>query len=408
MRAGRWKTLVSSLDDPYPVYHELRSEGTVLRGAPGQWLVLGHAETSAALRDVRTSVDPTKAQRINIAPSPGAREARPRVGQLDSQAPRDRLFSLIRLDPPDHTRLRTHVSKAFTVRAIESVRPFVQQTVDELLDRAAVRGELDLVNDFGYELSVNVIGHLLGVPSHQRAMVAHWSEQLIRILNAPASPSAHVQAERQAIAQSRDYFTDLIAQRRADPRDDLLGRLIQMVEEEQITMRELLSLVLLLIAAGHETVVKLISSGALALANSPDQFELLRNDPSLIEDAVEEFLRFEPPVQIVIRFMTDDVELGGKRITKGSQLAIIIGAANRDPSVFADPDRLDIRRQDNRHLSFAAGIHFCLGASLARLEAQVALGSLVGRYPRLDVLTDRVERLQNLVLRGLTSLPVRL
>jgi cytochrome P450 len=402
--------LMSSLDDPYPAYHRLRTEGPVLRGAPGQWLVTGHAEASAALRDPRTSVDPTKAQRINIAPAPVGKEAssRPRVGRLESSAPRDRVFSLIRLDPPDHTRLRNHVSKAFTVRAIRDFRPFIQETVDELLDRAAERGELDAVKDFGYALSVTTIGHLLGVPPDDRATVARWSEHLIRILNAPGSAATLVDTEREAIRQSKEYFTRLIAERQDSPRDDLLGRLIRMVDEEQITMRELLSLVLLLIAAGHETVVKLISSGILALSEHRDQLELLRDDPSLTESAVEEFLRFEPPVQIVIRFMTDDVELGGKRITAGSQLAIIVGAANRDPAVFSDPDRLDIRRTDNRHLSFAGGIHFCLGASLARLEAQVAIGSLVARHPDFRPATDRIERLENLVLRGLKRLPVKL
>ena len=408
MRAGRWQSLVSSLDDPYPAYERLRSEGPVLRGAPGQWIVTGHPEASAALRDPRTSVDPSKAQRVNIAPAPAGKLASSRVGQLESEAPRDRLFSLIRLDPPDHTRLRNHVSKAFTARAVQDYRPFVQDTVDQLLDRAAARGEFDVVEDFGYALSVTTIGHLLGVPPDERPMVARWSEHLIRILNAPGSAATLVDTERDAIRQSKDYFTDLIERRRTSPQDDLMGRLIAMVEQDEITMRELLSLVLLLIAAGHETVVKLISSGILVLSEHRDQLELLHDDPSLIESAVEEFLRYEPPVQIVIRFMTEDAQLGGKRITRGSQLAIIVGAANRDPAVFPDPDRVDIRRTDNRHLSFAGGIHFCLGASLARLEAQVALATLVARHPHFQAVTGRMERLENLVLRGLKHLPVKL
>jgi cytochrome P450 len=408
IRRFTWKALVGGLDDPYPIYHQIRSEGPVVRGAPGQWLVTTHAESVRALRDGRTSVDPSKAQRVFIAASPGGRDAvrRPEGGG-GPVAPVERMLSFIRMDPPDHTRLRNAVSKVFTARAVQDLRPLIQRTVDDLLDQR-MSGELDVVSEFAYPLSVTVISHLLGIPPEDRSQVARWSEGLIRILNATSRADAPVGAERAAMGQCRMYFQELIARRQREPRDDLVSSLIGSSEKGRVSPAEVLSTVLLLLVAGHETSVNLISNGTLALLRNRDQLDRLREDPGLIESAVEELLRYDSPVQILLRFAVEDTELGGRRIRRGSTLVIVLGAANRDPEVFADPDTLDLGRRDNRHIAFGGGIHYCLGSALARLEGQVAIGSLVQRRPGLALASDRREWRQSLVWRGLERLPVRL
>ncbi len=408
--ASRWAALVAAMDDPFPVYEELRREGSVLRGAPGQWLVLSHAAALQALRESGMSVDPRKAQRIFLAPSPGAQDAahRPLLRQGGETSPRDRNFSLIRMDPPDHTRLRNNVSKVFTARAIQRYRPFVQETVDGILDRAASGREIDIVSELAYPLSVTVIGHLLGVPAEDRRQVATWSEHLIRVLNLTGRPEGRLEVERRALFESQIYLDGLVAARRADPRDDLLTSLIALSDEGLLTEREVTSFAMLLVAAGHETTVDLISNSVLALTRNPEALRRFAEEPSLAESAVEEFLRFDSPVQIVIRSVPEECELDGVSIRRGSRLAVVLGAANRDPEAFESPGVLDIGRKENRHLAFGGGIHYCLGAGLARLQAQVALAELVTRHPQLCPGGEGPRRRPNLVLRGLERLPVSL
>jgi cytochrome P450 len=408
--ASRWAALVGAADDPFPVYDQLRREGPVLRGAPGQWLVLSHAAALQALRDSRTSVDPRKARQIFLAPSPGAEDAahRPLLRQRGETSPRDRNFSLIRMDPPDHTRLRNNVSKVFTARAIQRHRPFVEETVDAILDRVASRREIDIVSEFAYPLSVTVIGHLLGVPEQDRPQVATWSEHLIRVLNLSGRPEGRLEIERTAMIESQIYFQQLVAARRADPQDDLLTSLTSLCDEGLLTEREAISLAVLLVAAGHETTVDLISNSVLALTKHPQALHRFTAEPALVETAVEEFLRFDSPVQIVIRSVPEESELAGVSIESGSRLAIVLGAANRDPEAFESPGVLDIGREENRHVAFGGGIHYCLGAGLARLQARVALVELVTRHPEICLTDEEPKRRPNLVLRGLERLPVRL
>jgi pimeloyl-[acyl-carrier protein] synthase len=312
-------------------------------------------------------------------------------------------------DPPDHTRLRGLVSKAFTPRVVEGLRPRIQQIVDGLIDRVAARRSMDLIEEFAYPIPVVVICEMLGVPVEDHERFKGWSLDIARGLDLIwLGPDSEVGrrsvAARQALA---DYFRGLIAQRRAAPRNDLLSGLIAAEEAgDKLNETELLATCILLLIAGHETTVNLIGNGTLALLRHHDQFERLRREPALIGTAVEELLRYDGPVQRTARIPSDDIDIGGQTIAKGEMVMPFIGAADRDPAQFPDPDRLDIGRAENRHIAFGWGIHFCLGAPLARIEGQIAIGTLARRLPKLALGTDQPEYRQSLTLRGLKALPV--
>jgi cytochrome P450 len=301
------------------------------------------------------------------------------------------------------------VSKAFTPRVVETLRPHVQDIVNGLLDRVASRGEMDLIEDFAYPLPVIVICEMLGVPVKDQERFKQWGTDMARgldtILLPPDSDVAkRSQAARQALAE---YFRELIAERRAHPQDDLLSGLVAAEEAgDTLSEDELLSTVILLLIAGHETTVNLIGNGTRALLLDPDQLQRLREHPELIGSAVEELLRFDGPVQRTARIPNADVTIGGKTIKAGELVMPFLAAANRDPAQFADPDRLDIGRADNRHIAFGWGIHFCLGAPLARVEGQIAINTLVRRLPKLALAGDKADWRFSLTLRGLERLPV--
>ncbi len=308
-------------------------------------------------------------------------------------------------DPPDHTRLRTLVQKAFTPRMVERLRPRIETLVEEALNAAGERGGMDLVADLAYPLPVTVIAELLGVPVEDRAAFRRWSDALVGALDpvAPANRRGAVLAARDAL---HAYLRQVIAERRADPRDDLISRLVEAEEQgDRLSGPELLAMGVLLLVAGHETTVNLISNGVNALLNHPDQLARLHREPELIEPAVEELLRYDSPVQLTGRVALEALELGGQRVEPGQMVTLMLGAANRDPRVFADPGRLDLGRDPNPHLAFGRGIHFCLGAPLARLEGQIAIGALIRRFPGLR-LAGVPERRPTVTLRGFVSLPL--
>jgi cytochrome P450 len=316
--------------------------------------------------------------------------------------------SMLFQDPPDHTRLRTLVSKAFTPRVIEGMRGHIQQVVDGLLDTVAAAGRMDVVADLAYPLPVIVICEMVGVPAEDRDKLRDWSYAIARSLDAIAVPNEEI-ARRANQAQDAltQYFARLIEERRRAPRADLLSALIAAEEAgDRLSTQELFATGILLFIAGHETTVNLIGNGTLALLKNPDQLQRLRAEPGLIAGAVEELLRYDSPVQRTGRLLYEDVTIDGKTIPKGSIAVALLGAANRDPAHFPDPDRLDITRPDNRHLAFGWGIHFCLGAPLARLEGQIAFGTLLRRFPRLALGADQVEYRETSTLRGLRALPV--
>ena len=382
--------------DPYPVYRRLLEDSPVFELPFGGWAFCRYADCVAILKDARSSSD----QRNATAFQEWAREQ----GIDPDAGARPFLF----LDPPDHTRLRGLVNKAFTPRTVEALRPHIQEIVDDLLDRIAQQGGMDAIEDLAYPLPVKVICEMMGVPLEDHATFKDWSRHLARALDPdPLVPPAEIERRQRAIDSFGEYFAKLIEQRRKAPGDDLLSALIAAEESgDKLSENELLSTSILLLVAGHETTVNLIGNGVLALLRHPDQLELLRNDPSLARSAVEEILRFDPPVQFDGRIAREDMEIGGVTIKQGDQSMQLLGAANRDPEVFPDPDTFDIRRQDNRHIAFGFGIHFCVGAPLARVEGEIALRSLVQRFPRIELRTEAPEYKENIVLRGLRSLPV--
>jgi cytochrome P450 len=380
--------------NPYPTYHRLRTEDPVHSSTllPSTWVLSRHADVMLVLRDARFGRADAEAFWLGrVGPGP-AHEVITK-------------WMLFR-DPPDHTRLRTLVSKAFTPRAIEGMRERIQTIVNELLDSVQSDGGMDVISALAYPLPVLVICEMLGVPAKDRDIFKTWSSNVGRILDPILTPEVVAQGHA-VMASMSDYFRGLIAQLRKNPQDNLLDAMIAAEEQgDRLSEDELLANCILLFAAGHETTVNLIGNGTLALLRNPDQLALLQARPDLIESTIEECLRYDSPVQITGRRPKEDVEIGGKRIQSGEMIFTLIGAANRDPEQFSEPDRFDITRNDSRHLAFGHGIHFCLGASLARLEAQIAIGALVRRLPHLRLHPTTPQWRDAFTLRGLQSLPV--
>jgi cytochrome P450 len=379
--------------DPYPTYHRLRTEDPVHLSPLGFWVLTRYEDVVAVLRDPRFVKEPIAsylAERLGASATSG-------FG-----------ISMLDRDPPNHTRLRSLVSKAFTPRVVEGLRPRVQEVVDGLLDGVADRHGMDLIEEFAYPIPVVVICEMLGVPVEDHAQFKSWSLDLARGLDATLFGESAV-AVRAAESQRAlaDYFRRLIATRRTSPRADLLSALIVAEEAgDKLTEIELLATCILLLVAGHETTVNLLGNGVLALLRNPDQLRLLRETPGLIVSAVEELLRYDGPVQRTARMPSAPATIGGHTIQAGEMVMPFIGAADRDPAQFPDPDRLDITRADNRHIAFGWGIHFCLGAPLARIEGQIAIDTLLRRLPKLALAAEGPEHRPSLTLRGLKSLPV--
>ncbi len=388
--------------DPYPVYTELRERAPSTRDAFGSPVFTRFADCEAILRSGQVSSDFRHSNEFARMEASG--EAIPMIDSLPEGRP------FLFLDPPDHTRLRGLVSKAFTPRVVEGLRPRVQSLVDELLATAATKGGLEVIEDFAYPLPVIVISEMLGVPAEDHEQFKAWSRVLARALDPEymASPE-QIQERMQAFMEFAQYFFALFAARRAEPRDDLITALVQAEESgDKLSEAELLSTCILLLVAGHETTVNLIGNGVLALLRHPEEAAKWRADPSLTKNAIEEILRYDPPVQLTGRVALTDLEISGHPIPKGEQAVLLIGSANRDPDQFAGADRLDVSRADPRHLSFGFGIHHCLGAPLARLEGQLALEAFVSRFPEARLAGPEPQYKENVVLRGLASLSVSL
>ncbi|MEX0785548.1 MAG: cytochrome P450 [Dehalococcoidia bacterium] len=385
--------------DPYSVYARLRAEEPVHESPIGALVFSRYAHCQAILKDPRASSESRNSDNYKQAVEQGTIDPAPQ------EIPEPFLFR----DPPDHTRLRSLVSKAFTPKSVEGLRPAVQQKVDELLDAIAEKGEMETVEDLAYPLPVFVICELLGVPAEDQATFRVWSKQAARSLDPVEVLSPEVQAEREKMFDEFvAYFRTLIEERRKTPSDDILSALIAAEERgDKLTSEELISTCLLLLIAGHETTVNLISNGVLALLRHPDQLARLEADPSLAGGAVEEVLRYDPPVQMTIRTALDDIDVAGATIKKGQQSVLLLASANRDAERFPDPDRFDITRTDASHnLSFGYGIHACLGAPLARLEGVEVFQKLVQRLHGMELRTDVLQYKENIVLRGLEALAV--
>ncbi|MGV9774571.1 cytochrome P450 family protein [Streptosporangium sp. NPDC003464] len=384
--------------DPHSTYSALRDRGPVhpIDFPPGTdaFLVVDYEHGRKALNDPRLSMNPARWPEL--------------FPMIFGQGNPVLAHNMLNSDPPDHTRLRRLVSRAFTPRRTESLRPRVQEITDELVDAMAARGHADLLGDFAFPLPITVICELLGVPVDDRDAFGDWSTSLI------TPPLDEEQARHRAEANDamRAYFGRIIAERRARPRDDMVSAMVAARDEEDLlSEEEVLSTLTLLLIAGHETTVNLIGNGMLALLTHPGQLALLRERPGLLPSAIEEFLRYDGPVERAsFRFSTDDMEIAGVPVPKGSLVHVCLGAAGRDPGAFDDPDTLDITRADNRHVAFGHGIHFCLGAPLARLEAQIAFETLLRRLPDLALACPPGEiawHRNGSLIRGLRALPVR-
>jgi len=386
------------LADPYPFYRRLREAHPVLRMAElDAWIVTSYESVNAALRNPQLSSDRFPRLRQRLA-SRG----------LDSLA-EDRVRSMIHMDPPDHTRLRGLVNKAFTPKTVEAMAGHIQEIIASLLDVVKSRGRMDIIEDFAYPLPVTVIAEMLGVPAEDRARFKHWSDEVSVVLGGDVAALSETALRRATTAREElaDYFKDIVRQRRRNPGPDLISALTQAEEEGgKLSEDELYSTVVLLLVAGNETTTNLIGNGMLALLRHPDEMRIVWDSPSRVPTAVEEMLRFDSPVQLTTRMAKTDLEIQGTKIQKGDWLYLVVGAANRDPAQFPEPDRFDVTRIENKHIAFGAGAHFCLGAPLARLEAQIAVRALRDHFPTLRVGEDTIEYRNNFNLRGLKSLPV--
>ena len=378
--------------DPYPDYARLRTRSPVHRSRLMRaWVFSRYADVDAILRDHhRFSSDPierdlTTRQQANL---PGPEDS-----------------SMLFLDPPDHTRLRALVNKAFTRRAVNALEPHVRRLMGTLLDDVDPAG-FDLVEAVAAPLPVTVIAEMLGVPPEDRVRFRRWSNQRARIVD----PTMTARERELAVRAGRsldEYFLPIIRARRAAPADDIISALVQVEEQgDVLTENEMLDMLRLLLVAGNETTTNLIGNGMLALLRHPDELARLREDPGLIPTAVEELLRFDSPVQMDFRGALADCDVNGFAVRKRNNIVLLLGSANRDPAVFSDPDRLDVGRQESNHISFGRGIHHCLGAALARLEGRIALEVLLERFSSIRLLDERPVFRNAIVLRGLESLRV--
>ncbi|MEU6066474.1 cytochrome P450 [Streptomyces sp. NPDC047082] len=379
------------IDHPYDVYARLRDSAPVHRitgpdGTPA-WLVTRYEDVRAALGDERLSLDKTHA-------TAGTYKGFALPPALDA--------NLLNMDPPDHTRIRRLVARAFTPRRVDHLREPIRRTADRLLDGFGPHGTIDLVAAYAAPLPITVICDLLGVPDEHRLDFRIWTDTLV------APDPARPEAGREAVVAMVGYLTRLLADKRAEPADDLLSDLIAVRDEgDRLTEDELMSLAFLILFAGYENTVQLIGNAVLALLRHPEQLAALRKDPAQLPSAVEEFARYEGPALFAIRrFPTEDVTIGGVTVPAGETVWVSLSAANRDPARFPDPDRLDLGRDASGHLALGHGIHYCLGAPLARAETEIAVGALLERFPDLALADEELRWRPSLRARGLLALPV--
>ncbi|KAF3466574.1 cytochrome P450 [Streptomyces sp. Tu 3180] len=388
------------LADPYPAYAELRERGRVHFFEPtNQWLVPHHADVSALLRDRR--LGRTYLHRFS-------HEEFGRTAPPPEHDPFHTLndHGMLDLEPPDHTRIRRLVSKAFTPRTVERLGPYVRGLAEDLVSALAEAGGGDLLKDVAEPLPVAVIAEMLGIPESDRAPLRPWSADICGMYELNPPQEAAAKAVR-ASAEFSDYLRELIAERRKNPGDDLISGLIAAHDEDddRLTEQEMISTCVLLLNAGHEATVNSTVNGWWALFRHPDQLAALRADHSLVPSAVEELMRYDTPLQLFERWVLDEIEIDGRVIPRGAEIAMLFGSANHDPAVFTDPSRLDLTRADNPHISFSAGIHYCIGAPLARIELAASMTALLEKAPTLR-LAEEPRRKPNFVIRGLEGLAV--
>jgi cytochrome P450 len=388
--------------DPYPTYARLRDESPAyFSEAWGGWLLTRYQDVQSGFKDPRLSSNRAGA-----------------FGAMLPAALKERLAPVVRsfgswallIDPPDHTRIRSLVNKAFTPRLVEYLRPKIQELVNGMLDKAQAAGRMDVVHDLSNLLPVAVIGDMLGIPREDSQKLTGWSNAFATFFGTAKYTPEVLDQMRTGIVEMEDYFRGLVAQRRksATVGNDLLSTMV--AAEDQggfLSEQEVLATCSLVLFAGHETTTHLLSNGLYLLLKNPEQRELMQGSEEQLTTAVEEILRYESPIQRLSRVISEDFELHGQPLRKGQKAFLMIGAGNRDPLQFPHAERLDLRRKENRHIAFGFGIHYCLGAALGRLEGQIALGSVLRRFPQMKLLQEP-ERLENVAFRGFKSMPVSL
>ncbi|MFL4949109.1 cytochrome P450 [Streptomyces sp. MMS24-I31] len=387
--------------DPYPAYAELRARGRVLYYEPSdQWLVPHHADVSALLRDRRLGRSyQHRFSHEDFGRTPPPPEHEPFHVLND--------HGMLDLEPPDHTRIRRLVSKAFTPRTVERLGPYVHGLANELVSALVEAGGGDLLAEVAEPLPVAVIAEMLGIPEPDRAQLRPWSADICGMYELSPSEETAAKAVRASVEFS-EYLRELIAARRKEPGEDLISGLIAAHDEgDRLTEQEMISTAVLLLNAGHEATVNATVNGWWALFRNPDQLAALRADHSLIPSAVEELMRYDTPLQLFERWVLDEIEIDGTTIPRGAEIAMLFGSANHDPEVFSAPERLDLTRRDNPHISFSAGIHYCIGAPLARIELAASMAALLERAPAL-ALAGEPERKPGFVIRGLRGLSVEI
>jgi cytochrome P450 len=386
--------------DPYPVYDRIRPATPFFHGDWGLTFFARLADVDALLRDrrlgrdVRHVMEPSEDLRRRLYPPQYPTWTKTIRG------------SFIDLEPPEHTRLRALVAKAFTRRHIDRLRPRVEGLAERVLDRALAEGGMEVIADFATPIPLMTIADLLAIPEPDRQQLLVWSHAIVRLFEPGATADEGRAAER-AVTEFAEYVRRLVLARRAEPGEDLISAMATVeIDGRHLSDDEVVSSAILTLNAGHEATVHAIGNGVLALLRHPDQFDLLREEPDTVATAVDELLRFDAPLQMFERWVLADMEWNGHRLTKGGKVGLLFGAANRDPDAFADPGRLDLRRSENPHVSFGAGIHFCAGAPLAWMELEVAFAALARRVRQLEAVVEEPPRITSLVFRGLTELPV--
>lgn len=392
------------LQDPYPTYARLHEEGPLhyldVGGKWAVWSVFSHAECSSIAKDPRCSAK--RAQQM-LLPLPLSRQSE------FSELARMLSLWLIFMDPPEHTRLRKLLNKGFSPSVVDSLRPQVEDIVERMLKPLERGSEVELMRQFANPLPVRIILEMLGIPQELHATFVDWSRAIAVFRGSPDRTVEHARAAQDALVALTDFFRKTVAERRRNKGNDLISLLIDIEEEgEVLTEEELYAQCTALLFAGHETTRNLIGNGMYTLLRHPREAAELRDNPEMIRSAVEELLRYESPVQFTARVLKEDIEICGQYIPKKWTILCMLGAANRDPKQFEEPNQLNLKRLNNQHLAFSAGPHFCIGSQLARLEAQVALSNLLRRFPEMKLIGPRPEWASTFGLRGLKGLPVTL
>jgi pimeloyl-[acyl-carrier protein] synthase len=373
------------LDDPYPLLRQLQREDPVYWSESiGGWIVTRYDDIVPTFRDVAHFSNYGRFAKTVEYLAP---EDRQKLAPFETHY---RQQSLLQSDPPVHTRLRALMTKPFSATNVEAMRPKIRRIVNDVIDSVQPRGQMDVIHDLAYPLPFSVLGTIMGLPDQRQEEIKHWADEILLFQGVNRPPVALLERSQAALLAMRSFLFELVNEKRRQPADDVISQLVAAeAEGNRLTEQELVYTCVTILGAGHETTTSLIGNGLYSILSHPGQWQKLRQDSSLLGTAIEEMLRFESPVARQPRVIQDDVELGGKKLLKGQVAFQMLNAANRDPAYFTDPDTFNIERQNNKHIAFGMGIHFCLGAGLARTEAQEVFRAVMERLPEIRLLSDR-------------------